>query len=183
METNECLTNVKWLIERFDELRSTTSSRAAIVISADALIVATATFVLDKTTLNANWVAPTDAQIVLLCCASLTFLCAVGSALCAAPAVATISKFSKKLGKDFPSRLFFSSSETVARFKKDPRKLEQTFRELQTNEFLELALAELNASYIFHYERYNWLKRSMSLLCLALISLFALGIVVLLLAL
>jgi hypothetical protein len=37
-----------WLIERYDNLRSTVANRAAIIVSADAVFLAAVTFLLDK---------------------------------------------------------------------------------------------------------------------------------------
>jgi len=42
------LSLARWLIERHDNLRSLTANRAAIVLSADTLLLAGVTFLLDK---------------------------------------------------------------------------------------------------------------------------------------
>lgn len=178
MQAIESLAHAKWLLERFDALRSTTSSRASVVISADAIIIAASTFIFDKIMPNPNWSMPIYIQNIFLIITFLTFLFAIASALCAVPAVAALGKFPKRES----SRLFFSSSETVERFRnKAPRELTQTFQKLRTKELLELAFAELNENYLLHHKRYNWLRRSLTILYLALGSLFLLGTLALIL--
>ena len=56
----------RWLIDRHDNLRESTASRAGLVLSADALLITAMTFLLDKITANAGQIYNQTERIILV---------------------------------------------------------------------------------------------------------------------
>ncbi len=112
----EKLELVKWLTTRGDNLRESTASRASIVVSADALLLAGFTFLVDKilNTLSSQsiWI-----QTIMLSLLVGIILFIFLSLFYAASGIATIWNMSpKRIDSDAPDVPVFNAFQTVEKF-------------------------------------------------------------------
>jgi hypothetical protein len=109
------------LIQRYDHHLDSLESRAATIISADALLLAGTTFLVDKVLLPANQF-PFIKQIFIGISIGLALIVLALSIVYAATSIANVWRTTGKIvGRDLlqPS-LFFRSSETLSEIKNFP---------------------------------------------------------------
>ena len=168
MSSKERLELALWSIERLDNLRASASNRAAMVISADAILLAGTTFLIDKG-ISAYKFVDTQA-IIYIICALLALILVLLSVIYASNTIVFVWRSTKNaVGvKDLPKSLFFHPSDTVATFK-DFGKFEKTFKSSTTDDMLKSALGELMQITLAHHKRYKSLRTSIRLLLVAVI--------------
>jgi hypothetical protein len=156
----------RWLISRVDVLRMSLSSRAAVILSADAIIAAGATILSGRLTRDALWGGRGALGALVLL--------SVGSLILAA---LSISHAIRGIINVTPSRSFFDRDEDFGLFF-DPSNTAQTIKSTEEfrREFVDLddraaldsALADLWKITYFHYSRYQSVRRAAKLLLAAL---------------
>jgi hypothetical protein len=157
------------LIDRYDNLLTSIESRAAIVVSADALLLTGATFLIDKVLSYASQYSLTK-QVFLGANISLTLLTLTLSLIYAITGIVTVWRSSRAItGRDTPRpNLFFRSGDT-AEFFKGFTDFENNFRSSTKEQMLTYALGELWLITNLNVHRYQSLRRAIRLL---LISIF-----------
>src|SRR2546421_12608460 len=91
MEQSERIELIQWLLARTDTLRATYSNRAALTLSADAIILAAVVFLADK---NAK-APPSFVQQSIMVCAVLSLICMTVSLFLAMAATITLRRSSR----------------------------------------------------------------------------------------
>ena len=169
MTEKEKLEFILWSIDRHDQLRSTTASRAAMVISANALLLAGTTFLLDQA-MKAAVISLNMTIFVVSMIVTLVFI--VFSIVAAANTVVFVWKRTKKaVGiKDLPNTKFFHASEVVDTFKdKGFSEYVNTFQGTSREDMIKNALGELMQVTFVHNIRYKSLRTSIRFFLVALI--------------
>jgi hypothetical protein len=172
---------ILWNIEMLDSRRTSVANRAAIVLSADALLLAAATFLLDKT-LTSIAQYNTVERIVLALSLGASMALLVLSIGFATAGIANVWKTSRQmlgsLASDMPQRLFFHPTDTVKTFR-GFKAFQESFNTTNKEEMATFALAELWTVINQHYTRYQVLRRTIKLLILSIIPFFVAVIIVL----
>ena len=160
--------DVKWIINRFDSWRGSIATRCSLVLSADALLLAAHTFVLDKA-ITQHWVHPLPLpHPVFAFLLGGGMLCLLLSLYYATTGIANVWKPSRKMfGEEMHDRLFFHPSDIVNRHK-SIGELRQSFSNLTEEEKDSAMWAELWSLAQMHHHRYQHLRRSVVLLVIAL---------------
>jgi hypothetical protein len=162
------LAQAKWLVNTLDQRRASLENRAAITVSASALIFGGVVFVFGQfyavlSRLSFDW--RIFFAVCVLTALALLICAIIGSAM----AIANIFKTSERMnGKKMPSRLFFYPRETFARFA-DFDAYVSGFSETSNGEFLNATLGELWVIGREYHQRYSSLR--MALRCLLAASL------------
>ena len=168
---------VKWHIQRYDALRASTANRAAMVLSANALLLASSTFLLDKIVANLNLYSSYQRCFVLVS-VSLTLLLLAISIFYAIRGVIAVSKTSRDLfGYDIPKHPFFSQRDTIESFS-GFQSFKEGFMDTNSEKMLSYALGDLWTVINQHFYRYQNLRTAIRFLSAGivvfLISAFAL---------
>ena len=170
----ERLDLVRWHLDRYDRLRGSVAGRAAMVLSANALLLAGATFLLRTLPVPAEGVVRT----LKVCVASATLPILVLVAVSVAfglNAVVSPKKTSRQLfGAAIPNRFVFIHRDTVETCK-DYRSFAEEFLAQSTEETLESAQATLWTVIKQHHLRYKNLRRAVRTLALS-VPLFLLAV-------
>lgn len=166
--------NVFWLIERIDAIRMATENRAAIVLSAGAILMAGIAFLFDKALISPTMTTMSScARITLVSCLILALLFLLISVVYATVAIVNIFTTSRRMLKNrIPSRVFFHSFDTQYVYP-DFESFKTGYLSINEQDFFEAALAHLWSSYALYVKRYLALR--MSIRCL-LLSVAFLGI-------
>jgi hypothetical protein len=177
MNVDQQLELARWLIERYDGLRASMANRAAMVLSADALLLAGVTFLLDKTLSGATQTSYFERLFFLLSIAT-TIICLSLSIVFAASAIAFVWKTSREsLGmKSLPPLWFFHARDTATHFK-DLTEFEREYRATTKEQMVRYALGELFLITRTHYQRYQPFRQSIRLLLIALAALLVSGVI------
>ena len=120
MDDKERLDLVRWLIERYDERKASVAGRAAILLNADALLLAATTFLI-----KSLWSKSIQLNLVehfsLILCVALALILLVLSIVVATSGIANVWKtHRKKFGSEAPHRLYFYPRETFEAFSNFP---------------------------------------------------------------
>ena len=156
---------LRWLTDRSDSLRSSYSSRASLILSADALVLATLAFLLDKTLLGypnkiyMNWLIALSLGS-MLASFILTFM-----------ASASFWKDTSRATKFHEKRYFFNASHTLSIPHNDFDSFKRDFKTASIDELIDYACAQVWASYKLQRKRYRNLKISILALLVAVITL------------
>lgn len=131
------------LIERYDRLLDSLESRAATVISANALLLAGTTFLVDKVLLQANQFSLIK-QIFIGISLGLALISLALSIVYAATSIANVWRTTRKIvGGNLPQpSLFFRSSDTLNELK-DFSHFKNYFQSSSKEQILTYALIEL----------------------------------------
>lgn len=161
------------LVERYDSLLSSLENRTATVISADALLLAGTTFLMDKVLSQAHQY-PLSKQIVIGVCIGLALIMLVLSIVYAASGIANIWKTTRKIvGGDLPQpSLYFHSSDTV-RVLNGFSQFEESFKSSSKEQMLAYALAELWLITNLNVRRYGRFQRAVRLLLFSVVPFLA----------
>lgn len=150
------------LVERYDALLSSLESRTATVISADALLLAGTTFLIDRV-LSQAYQYPIPMQVFIGACISLTLVMLALSIVYATSAIANIWKTTHQIiGDDLPQpSLFFHSSDTTKTLKGFSL-FQESFTSSSKEQMLTYALSELwlitNLN-VRRYKSFQWAVR------------------------
>lgn len=157
MELRERIELIRWLLERTDALRATYSNRAALTLSADAIVLAAIVFIADK---NAK-APPGPLQQSIMVCAILSLLCMTISLFLAMAATVTLRRNSRVATRfQGCERCFLNPNETFSMYQSFDAFLDG-FREMDEDGFIRHAAAELWVSFRLQRMRYKYLRGSM----------------------
>lgn len=168
-----------WLSDKYDRMRETISQRASIVVSADALLIASATFLLDKIFSGGNNYPEPERKIMAIC-SGIALLLLTLSIVFAANGIVNLWTTSRKLfGRNMKPSIFFHAFHTKEVFK-DLTHFEKEFRKATTDELLTYALGNLWLMENLFVYRYDFLSRAIKLLLASIFPLLvSIGILIL----
>ena len=160
--------NVFWLIERIDAIRAATENRAAIVLSAGAILIVGIAFLLDKVLISPIMTTiGSGTRVTLVSCLILAMLFLLISVVYATIAIVNIFTTSRRMLKNrIPSRVFFHSFDTQYVYP-DFESFKTGYLSISEQDFLEAALAHLWSSYALYVKRYLALRTSTRCLLLS----------------
>lgn len=169
---------VFWHLNRYDTIRASIANRSAIVISADALLLAGTTFLLDKALLGVGQRNLLE-QVIITCSIVTTLGLLCLSITYATIGIANVWKQSRNLyGTEIPLRLFFGANDTVKEFTKY-QAFSESFRNLDEDQILTHALGELYTLIQQQFDRYQKLRWAIRFLFFSIIF-FTFSVLVLL---
>jgi hypothetical protein len=157
------------LIEKYDHLLSSLESRAATVVSADALLLAGTTFLLDKVWSQASQFSSIK-QIGIAVSIGLALVTLALSIVYATTSIANIWRTTRKIvgGNLPPPSLFFRPSDTVNHFKEFSQ-FEKHFQSSTKEQTLTYALSELWLVSNLNIRRYKSFQRAVRLLLFSVV--------------
>lgn len=166
-----------WFIDRFDHLRTSISSNASIVVSANALMIAAVIFLLGITIDQTFPIGVVLRGWVIFCCA-VAFALLIASVYFSVNAIANVFKTSRHLIKsDVPTRFFFNQRETLEKWRSFDT-FSKDFREMDTEKFIELGIAEFWAISTTQNVRYSNLRWAIRFFVAAMLPfIIAVGII------
>jgi hypothetical protein len=167
VDTKERTELLRWLIVRSDAMRATYANRAALIVSANAIILAAIVFLIDKKL--SQGAGPLKSWISIFVFLSLGLMAT--SFILALTASITLRK-STRIATRFggPPRLFFNPGETFTAYN-DFDTLQKEFQAMTYEDFLRNACAELWVALRVQQIRYKKLKRSIWFILGAFLSL------------
>jgi len=156
-----------WLIERYDNLRSLVSNRASIIVSADALLLAGITFLLDHLIGLGNTMAGIE-RTILFAVVGLVILLLSISLFYAVSAIAFVWTTGRKATgfSNEPVILFFSTRETL-NILPTTELFAERFKSTTKEQMTDYALAELLLVSRIHQARYGAFRWSLRFLQMA----------------
>lgn len=157
------------LIERYDGLLTSLEGRTATVISADALLLAGTTFLVDKVLAQA-YLYPLPKQIAIGVSIGVALVALALSIAFATTGIANVWRTTRKIvGGDLPQpSLFFRPSDTVKALNGFSR-FEESFRSSSKEQILTYALSELWLVTNLNVRRYRPFQRAVQLLLLSVV--------------
>jgi hypothetical protein len=157
------------LSERYDNLLSSLESRAATVVSADALLLAGTTFLLDAVWAQAGQYSEIK-QIVLGISIGITLITLVLSIVYATSSIASIwrTTYVSAVAKSSPPSLFFRPRDTVNQFK-EFSEFDKHFQESSKEQILNYALSALWLVTNLFTDRHRNFRRAVRLLFFSVI--------------
>ena len=172
----EMQNNVNWLIERIDAMRQATESRAAIVFSADAIIIAGIVFLLDKAILSSSMIACNSfLKLMLILCLTVSIIFLLISVVLATTAIVNIFTTSRSLlDKRIPRRIFLHSFDTKSVYP-DFESFKEGFLTISADDLFEASLSHLWATHHLYIKRYLALRNSIRTLLIS-VALFAVSV-------
>lgn len=169
MSIDEQFETACWMIERYDNLRSLVSNRASIIVSADALLLAGITFLLDQFITLGNAVGGAE-RTILFAMVGLVILFLGISLFNAVSAIAFVWTTGRKATSfsDEPVILFFNTRETLKTLP-TTELFAKRFKSTTKEQMTEYALAELLLVSRVHQARYGSLRWSLRFLQMAVL--------------
>jgi hypothetical protein len=163
------------LIERYDTLLTSLESRAATVVSADALLLAGTTFLIDKI-FSQGYQYSLLEQIFISVIIGLALIALALSLVYATMGIANVRKTTREIaGGDLSkSSLFFHARETVRELKEFPH-FDDSFRTSNKEQMLTYALSELWLITNLNVRRYRSFQRAVQLLLFSVIPFLVLA--------
>jgi hypothetical protein len=160
--------DAKWVIDRLDRWRSSIATRCALVVSADALLLAGYTFLLDKA-IARNWMdLPRLPHWSFGFMTAAGMLCLLASLFNATTGIANVWRPSRvMLGPELPDRMFLHPSEIVVKYA-TMGEMVARFREASDNDVDGAIWAEVWSLAQMHHRRYQRLRRAIALMVAAL---------------
>lgn len=154
-----------WLIDRSDSFRNSYSSRASLVLSADALVLATLAFLLDK--------VPADNPNRFYINTFIVFSLAGMLASFALAFIASTSLWnnSSQYTNFHEKRYFFNGTQTLNIPEKDFATFKRDFKTTRVDGLVDYACAQLWSSYLLQKKRYRNLRMSTVALFVSVVAL------------
>ncbi len=169
---------VFWFIKRNDNQRYAISNRAAIVLSADALLLAGIIFLIDK--LFSGMTQYTDFERVTIFINSIiTFVFLISSLITATTGIANVWKKSYQWHKKLPKRLLFYARPTIETFN-NFSDFRNHFKNINYEQLLDYGITDFWVIMSHLHRRYQKLRWSIRLLTFSLIP-FSISFCILLL--
>lgn len=172
LSDKEQLDLAQWLISRYDDLRSRTTSRASFVISADAVLLAGTTFVIDGLYTRSS-LYDDITMLIMALSIGVSLLLLTVSLWFAANSIMFIWQSGRKsmgLQGSKPS-LFFYPRGTVEALT-NPETFRNRYRTSTQQELTDYALTELMYITKAYHVRYQSLRRSLQFLLLSILPFF-----------
>jgi hypothetical protein len=175
MEEKESIELLRWLIGRSDTMRAAYSNKAALILSADAIILAVIVFLIEK------YLEQTvlSLRIIIILCALVSLGFMVVSLIYAFSATITPGSSREATGFEGPARTFLNPAETFKATNDDFDTFKNTFQKLTAQEFIESACAEFWVGLKLQHVRYTKLKMSAKFIKYAFVSLVIAVLIVL----
>ncbi len=165
-DVKERLSMLTWMIDRYDVLRVAISRRAAIVLSADAILVTATIFLfgqyhgsyLKGPEILADSEQKMSAAFIIFSVVTIACLCL--SILSATSSIVNVwAKSSDMPGGATPQIYFFHARDTYEDFK-NFKSFQETIQKSTNKDFLDHAEAELWRVIVATYVRHNDLKKA-----------------------
>ena len=169
MNIDEQFDTACWMIERYDNLRSLVSNRASIIVSADALLLAGITFLLDQLiSLGSTKGEVERAMLFVMVALVILFLSlSLFNAVSAIAFVWTTGRRATKFTNE-PVILFFNTRETLKTLP-TAESFAERFKSTTKEQMTDYALAELLLVSRVHQARYGSLRWSLRFLQMAVL--------------
>jgi hypothetical protein len=157
----------RWLLNRYDNWRASIATRCSIVLSADAILLAGETILLENI-LNKKLTISHELLIILGLLIIVSMLLLILSLFYSTIGIANVFKSSRRsFAKATPNRLLFHPSDVVGA-SKNFEEFYSKFSNITQNE-VNLALwSEIWSLVFMHNQRYQRLKRAISFLVFSL---------------
>lgn len=168
--------SIYWHIERYDRLRTSTANRAAMVLSANALLFAGTIFLIDKGLTKPK---PLIFQILLIILIIASFLLIAGSIFFSMSALILSWRTSREMWEHIPKRIFFQARDTIDKFGENFEHFKNYFNDIGDAEIINYGLAELWTCIKQHFHRYQKLRKAIRLLYFS-IGTYLLSIIIIL---
>ena len=150
------LAQLHWHLNRYDELRASVASRAAMILNAIAFVLAGSTFLLDKTLSHRDQFSPSTKYIlfgsIIILLGSLVI-----SVLYAIRAIVSMRSTRILFDGKLPPRIFFNSRDTISRFR-NYSEFRTTYLQTTSTLTTEYALSELFSGIYQYRYRYRNLR-------------------------
>jgi hypothetical protein len=158
MEEKDQIELVQWLIGRSDAMRASYSSRAALILSADAIILAAIVFLLDKNLGQSAGILRISITVFALASLVLMLISLIHAFN------ASISRKSSSEATNYqgPGRVFLNPGDTFTpeSERDNPEKFISEFQSLSSKEFIKGACGELWVDLKLQRSRYVKLKKA-----------------------
>lgn len=172
---------ILWHIDRYDKLRAFSANRAAMVLSAGALLLAANTFLLDKALSNVAQYSVFE-KIVQAFGVGTSIILLILSISQAITGIANVWRTSRemlgKLSTEMPKRLFFHPRDTIEEFE-DFRNFFDNYVGTDDEKQIIYALGELWTVTFQHHDRYQKLRKAIRLLVFSIFPmLLSIGVLI-----
>lgn len=166
VDIKERLSMFTWMIDRYDVLRVAISRRAAIVLSADAILVTATIFLFGQ--FHSSYLAGPDIipnseqkmSVAFILFSVATIACLCFSILSATSSIVNVwAKSSDMPGGATPQIYFFHARDTYEDFK-NFKAFQESIQKTTNKDYLNHAEAELWRVIVATYVRHNDLKRA-----------------------
>lgn len=170
LSAGDRLVMIKWHLERYDRMRSSTSSRASVVLSAGALLSAGNAVVLNQMVGSSSRWMTTTWSVCLAAALSVSAALVIVSLVMAAQVLVTLrgSRAAIRGGK-LPPSLLYNASDTIAGASSFAE-FEALVGTQDEESSLQAATVELWVGIHQHRRRYLRLRQSVRILCCAAVS-------------
>lgn len=159
--------SIRWLFDRLDGWRSSIANRCSLVLSANALLLAANSFMLDKV-FDISDLSNNISLILVIALIIISMLLLLISLFFATIGIANVWRPGRKdFAKDTPSRLLFHPSDIVKDYN-SYEKFVSRFRKIEENEVIDAIWSEMWSLYNMHDKRYQMLRKSIQLLVIGI---------------
>ena len=170
MSAKDRLDLVRWLIESYDGRKASVAGRASILLSADALLLAATTFLIEKLFPHLINIKLFEKTILIIVVA-ISLILLVASIAVATSGIANIWKTHKrKYRGNVTSRLYFYPRQTFEKYKSF-KEFSKSFDCMHENQMIQEALGHLWVITMEYNERYGNLRKATRLLAIAIFPL------------
>ncbi len=140
--SEERLEWIHWQLHRYDNLRSTVSNRASVVLSANAILLAGLSFLVDKVLGSGIQIGVIERSFILIALTVTLFLLVI-SMNNSITTLANVWKTSRKMfGDKLSKRLFYSPADTINEFEHFEQ-FKQKLEDIEIYELIGFAYGEL----------------------------------------
>ncbi len=178
MNIDEKIDLCRWLIIRHDTLRGSTSNRAAIILSADAVIITLVLFILDKSLNKLNQLTLIEMLLYILF-VSMTIVFLLISIVWCLNAIASIWRpigEEISLSQDGSERLYYNARDTIRTFK-TPNQLLDSINSIEKESELSFAIMEMWGTYNLYRKMYEYMRKALKLFVISFFPLIALLVI------
>lgn len=159
--------SIRWLFDRLDGWRSSIANRCSLVLSANALLLAANSFLLDKV-FDFSVVPNNISLIVIIALIIISMLLLLISLIFSTIGIANVWKTSREnFAKDTPSRLLFHPSDIINNYKSYEQFISK-FSSISENDVVDAMYSEMWSLFNMHHKRYQMLRKSIQLLVIGI---------------
>jgi hypothetical protein len=155
LAASDSLHLIQWHIDRYDRLRASTSARAAVLLSANAVLL-TGAILLINSFLQGSGIAPVIAWPMRVLSIITVLLCAASINFCT-NAVASWRTTRQLHSKEIPRRFVFNWGDTI-RSVDGFSSFSTTMESLKITDIVNNATAELWTAILQHRRRHKYLR-------------------------
>jgi hypothetical protein len=155
-----------WLIRRYDDHRSSLSSRGAILLSGATILLGSNIFLLDKTLAHSFFTSVEKCILCFLIIVTFAFL--TTAIYCATLVTCNVWKLADEMFGTGIRRGFFHAG-TISKTYKDAKDFFNAFHEQEPEELLSAGIVEIWVSAMQHDHRYRFMRWASIFLILSMI--------------